>query len=133
LVRYNSELRGMTVWHRTHIATLVRQGKPVARAWVYVDRDGDYLVFVEESSDYGPYWLTANGMRPASCLGNQLGWVGGRYVLTPVYVRGRRDCVQMDGSKVPETTWAARQNSIDFRSMPAGWPPEAVGDWSVRW
>ena len=132
--RYSWELQGLTLWHRTHIATLLRHEKPVGRAWVYADRDGDYLVFVEEHPDYGPYVLTASKTRAASCAVQPLGRVGSSYILTPVYVGGwKMRCVTMDGVKFPETTWMSGQNSINFHSVPFDWPPEKVGDWSVRW
>jgi len=134
VARYSSELRGLTLWHRTHVATLVRQEKPVGRAWVYADRNGDYLVFVDETPNYGPYFLTTSKTRAASCVEEQLGRVGSSYILTPVYVGGwKMRCITMDGVKTPETTWTSGQNSINFHSVPFDWPPEKVGDWSVRW
>jgi len=134
VARYSSELRGLTLWQRTHVATLVRHEKPVGRAWVYEDRNGDYLVFVDENPDYGPYFLTANKNRAASCVKEQLGRVGSSYILTPVYVGGwKMRCITMDGVKSPDTTWMLEENSINFHSAPFDWPPEEVGDWSVRW
>ena len=128
---YGSELRSLTLWHRTHIATLVRQEKPVGRAWVYADRGGDYLVFVEENPDDGPYFLTAHETRAASCAAQPLGRVGSSYILTPVYVGGwKMRCITMDGIKSPETTWMPGENSINFHSVPFDWPPGRVGDWS---
>ena len=133
VVRYSAELRGLTLWHRANVAMLVRQGTPVGRAWVYADRAGDYLVFVEEKPDYGPYFLTAKKARAASCAVKPLGRVGSRYILTPVYVGGwKMRCITMDGVKAPETTWTSGQDAINFHSVPFAWPPEKVGDWSVR-
>src|SRR5262250_2607170 len=119
VARYSSELRGLTLWHRTHVATLVRQEKPVGRAWVYANRNGDYLVFVDETPNYGPYFLTTSKNRAASCVEEQLGRVGSSYILTPVYAGGwKMRCITMDGVKTPETTWTSGQNSINFHSVP---------------
>jgi hypothetical protein len=134
VARYSSELRGLTLWHRTHVAALVRHEKPVGRAWVYEDRNGDYLVFVDEKPGYGPYFLMANKKRAANCVKEQLGRVGSSYILTPVYVGGwKMRCITMDGVKAPDTTWMPEGKAIKFHSVPFDFPPEEVGDWSVRW
>ena len=134
VLRYSPEFRGLTLWRRTHVATLVKHEKPVGPAWIYSDHNGDYLVFVDESPNYGPYLLEGNKNRAASCAVKPLGEVGSRYVLTPVYVGGwKMRCITMDGVKSPETTWTVGQDSINFHSVPFDWPPEEVGDWFVRW
>lgn len=53
-------IQGLTLWRRTHVATLVRHEKPAGPAWVYSDYNGDYLVFVDESPNYGPYLLAGD-------------------------------------------------------------------------
>ena len=131
-VRYSGELHAMRLWRKTHDATLVRGDKHVGTAWVYADRQGDYLVFVDESPNYGPYLMRADKNLVASCPLKPLGRIGSNYVLTPVYVSGSMRCVTMDGVKFPKTTWMLGQNSIDFHSVPYDWPPEMVGDWFVR-
>ena len=133
--RYGADLRGLTLWSKTHVGTLVRGDKRVGAAWVYVNRHGVYLVFVDESPNYGPFLLRTDRNRVAAgCAVKPLGQVGGNHILTPVYVGGlMMRCVTMDGVKAPETTWKPGQNSINFHSVPYDWPPEQVGDWFIRW
>src|SRR5262249_31931493 len=53
--RYGADVRGLTLWSKTHVGTLVRVDKRVGAAWVYINWHGDYLGFVDESPNYGPY------------------------------------------------------------------------------
>jgi hypothetical protein len=133
--RYGSDVRGLTLWSKAHVGSLVRIDKRVGAAWVYINWHGDYLVFVDESPNYGPFLLRTDRNRVAAgCAVKPLGQVGDNHILTPTYVDGSMmRCVTMDGVKYPETTWVPDQNSIGFHSVPYDWPREHVGDWFVRW
>jgi len=59
------------------------------------------LVFVDENPNYGPYLLTANKNRAASCSVEPVWRVGTRYILTPVYAGGwKMRFATMDGIKL---------------------------------
>jgi hypothetical protein len=65
VVRYSSELRGLTLWRRAQMAAPLRHEKVAAQAWVYTDRTGDYLIFINENENDGPFssheWQKSRG------------------------------------------------------------------------
>jgi len=129
--RYGADVRGLTLWSKTHVGTLVRVDKRVGAAWVYINWHGDYLGFVDESPNYGPYLLRTDRNRVAAgCAVKPLGQVGDNHILTPAYAGGLvTRCVTMDDVKYAETTWVQGQDSIDFHSVPYDWPLGTVRGW----
>jgi len=133
LLKYSGDLRWLAAWQRLHSASIFRGEKAVGTAWVYANRNGDYLVFTEENPNFGPYLLRSGQRLVANCAWKPLGQPGARRIWTPIYVGGSSRCFWMDGVKYPETTAKVAAASIDFYSVPDHWLPEETANWRVAW
>ncbi len=117
-VHYSSEFRGLTFWHRTQIATVIRLGNPIGtRMGVHRPQRQSHGLC---RSTEGNLHAEARLRSPLLC-GRQSARVGreaGTFSRQFTKARRRFVAFRWTAGRCHDTTWVSGQTSIDFHSAP---------------